>query len=117
MGNSVEIFRYIARERSGEIVAQREPLLIVVLKGEHAFVRTILIGQEFAKRVGIFNGRRLHRLEAVALIDRADHVEHAAGGGDLAGGAIGKAARQPRLEPVGFVLHRTFVVGCRPAAW
>ncbi len=64
----VEILRHIAGERRGQIIAQRQPLLVVVLERKDAFVRPILIRQEFAERIGIFDERRLDRLEAVELI-------------------------------------------------
>ena len=79
----VEILRHVARERRGQVVAQRQPLLVVVLEREHALVRPVLVGQEFAERVGVFDRRRLHRLEAVALVDRADRLDHAPRGRDL----------------------------------
>ena len=78
-------------------------MLVVVLEREHALVRAILVGQEFAERVGIFERGRLHRLEAVALVDRADLLHHAPRGRNLGRAAVGEPARQPRLEPVGFV--------------
>src|SRR3984885_915250 len=104
----VEILGDITGERRGQIVAQRQPLLVVVEKGEHALIGTILVGQEFAERVGIFKGRRLDRLEAVELIDRTNLLDHRAGRCDLARRAVFEAPGQPRLELVGlfgFVGH------------
>ena len=72
----VEILGDIARQRRGQVVAQRNPLLVVVLEREHALVRPVLVGQEFAERVGVFHRRRFHRLEAVALVDVADFLDH-----------------------------------------
>src|SRR5262249_26257325 len=54
-------------------------------------------------RVGIFERRRLHRLEAIALVDRADLLHHAPRRRDLSDAAVGEPARQPRLELVGFI--------------
>ena len=68
----VEVLGDIAGERGGQVVAEREPLLVVVLEREHALVRPVLVGQEFAERLGIFDERRLHRLEAVELVGRPD---------------------------------------------
>src|SRR5262249_174810 len=70
----------VARERRGQVVAQRNPLLVIVLEREHALVRAVLVGQEFAERVGIFEGRRLNRFETVTLIDGADLLDHLARG-------------------------------------
>src|SRR5262249_9272834 len=120
----VEVLRHIAGERRGQIVTQAQPLLIVVLEREHALVRAILVGEELAERVGIFERGRLHRLEAVALIDRADLLHHAPRRRDLGHAAVGETARQPRLELVGFVgflghgrsiMTRRAVVSSRPA--
>ena len=104
----LEILRDIARQRRGEIVAQRDPLLVVVLKREHALVRPVLIGQKFSERVGVFHRRRFHRLEPVALVDLADFVDHRARGGDGGGTAILQPARQPGAE---FLRLFGFVVG------
>jgi len=43
-----------ARQRRGQVVAQRHPLLVIVLQSEHTLVRTVGVGQELAERVGIF---------------------------------------------------------------
>ena len=51
----VEILGDVAGERRGQVVAQRQPLLVVVLEREHALVRPVLVGQEFAERVGVFD--------------------------------------------------------------
>src|SRR5262249_50504533 len=102
LGQRIEILRHVARERRGQVVAQAQPLLVVVLEREHALVRPVLVGQKFSQRVGIFDRRRLQRLEAVALVDRADLVEHAPRGRDLGAAAIGEPARPARLELVGF---------------
>ena len=102
-GQVLEIFRDIARKRRGQVVAQREPLLVIVLEGEHALVRAVLVGKELSERVGIFDGGRLERLEAIALIDLADAIEHAPRRGDVGWSAIREATRQTRLELIGFV--------------
>ena len=94
----LEILGNVARERRGQVIPQREPLLVVVLEREHAFVRPVLVGQELAERVGIFDRRRLNRLEAVALEDHTDRFHHVPGGGDLGRSAVGEAARQAGFE-------------------
>ncbi len=94
----VEIFRDIARQRRGQVVAQRDPLLVVVLEREHALVRPVLVGQEFAERVGELHRRGLHRLETVALIDLADFLDHLARGRNCGRATIFQPARQPRLQ-------------------
>ena len=93
----IVVLRDEAGERRGQIIAQRQPLLVVVLEGEDAFVGAVLIRQELAERVGIFDRRRLQRLEAVEFIDLADGFEHAPRGRKLGLSAVLKSARQPRL--------------------
>src|SRR5664279_4017648 len=56
---------HIAGQRRGQVVAQRNPLLVVVLEREHALVGPVLVGQEFAERVGVLHRRGFHRLEAI----------------------------------------------------
>src|SRR5581483_4895989 len=92
----------IARQGRGQVVAQGEPLLVVVLKREHALVRPVLVGQELAKRVGVFDRRRLHRLKAIALKHGADRLHHVTGGGDFGGAAIDEAPRQAGFELLRF---------------
>ena len=93
----------ITRERRCEIVAQRKPLLVIVLKREHPLIRTVLIGEKFAQRVGIFDHRRLNRIEAIALVDLSNALDHAPRRCDLGSCAVVEAARKTRLELVGFV--------------
>ena len=76
LGQALKILGDVAGERRGQIVAEREPLLVVVLEGEHALVGPVLVGQELAERVGIFDGRRIERLEAVGLEHASDGAEH-----------------------------------------
>ena len=88
LGQALIILRHVAGERRRQIVAERQPLLVVVLEGEHALVRPVLVGQELAERVGIFDGRRVERLEAVGLEHAPDGAEHLLGGADLACGNV-----------------------------
>ena len=76
LGQSVVIFSNKARERRGQVIAQRQPLLVIVLKGKHAFIGAVFVGQELAERVGIFKGRCFQRIKAVALIDGPDFGKH-----------------------------------------
>src|SRR6185312_11799973 len=78
----------VTRQRRGQVVAQRQPLLVVVLEREYALVRPVLIGQEFAERVGVLDRRRRR---------------------DLGGAAVGQPARQARFEFLR--LFRLFVHG------
>ena len=98
MGRDFEIFREIAGQRRGQVIAQRQPLLVVVLEGEDALVGPVLIGQEFSQRLGQFNRRGLDRVKTVKLVSGADRRQHGVGGGDLGGAAIDEAARQARFD-------------------
>ena len=81
----VEILGDIAGERRGQVVAQRQPLLVVVLEREHALVRPVLVGQELAERLGVFDERRLDRLEAVELDRSRGSPRASLGRGEIAG--------------------------------
>jgi len=94
----------MAGERRGEVVAQAQPLLVIVLQRKHAGVRPVGIGQEFAERVGIFERRGLDRLETIRLVDPPNGGEHVRLGAQIVGGPIDKAARHPRLDPRRFLL-------------
>ena len=93
LGQAVVVLGDIAGERRGEIVAQRQPL-VVVLEREHALVRPVLVGEELAERFGELDERRLDRLEAVERVDLADLRHHRLGGGDIGLVAVGEPARQ-----------------------
>jgi hypothetical protein len=71
LGEILEMLGGEAGERRGQIIAQRHPLLVIILQREHAFIGALFIGQEFAQHVGVFKSRRLQRLKAPALIDLA----------------------------------------------
>jgi len=98
----LEIFCHVTRQRRGQIVAQRYPLLVVVLEREHALVRPVLVRQEFAERVGELHRRRFHRLKTVALVDLADSLDHLARGSNRGRTTIFQPARQAGAEFLGF---------------
>ena len=106
----------ITGERRGEVVAQRQPLLVVVLEREYALVRPVLVGQEFAERLGQLDERRLDRLEAIKLIDVADLRHHRLGGGDVGLVAVGEAPRQRGADKrgVGFGHAALYLQALRP---
>ena len=73
----VEVFRNEARQWRRQIVAHREPLLVVIAERKNAFIRPVLVGQEFAESVGVLERRRLESIEAIGVVDGANGVEHA----------------------------------------
>src|SRR5262249_54061156 len=104
---SLVVLGDIAGERRGEVVAERQPLIVVVLEGEHALIWPVLVGEELAERVGIFDGRRIQRLKAVGLeyvLDLGEHVRRRA---KLARGRVEKALRQAglRADRLVFLAH------------
>ena len=105
----------MAGERGGQVIAQRQPLLVIVLEREHALIGPILIGQELAERVGIFDERRLHRLEAIKRVHLPNLGHHRFGGGDVDGVAVGEPARQHGADAAGYVGlgHRRSISGKR----
>jgi hypothetical protein len=95
----------MAGERRGQVVAQAHPLLVVVLHREHALVGAVLVGQELAERIGIFEHRRLDRVEAVALIDLALILATISSVARIsAGERSSETARQARLQLLRFLL-------------
>jgi hypothetical protein len=70
------------------------------LKRKNALVGPVLVGQELAERVRILDGRRLQRLEAVALEDLADGGQHAVPGADVVRAEIEKPLGSRAVGPV-----------------
>ncbi len=97
LGQALVVLGDVAGERRRQVVAQAEPLLVVVEERKDTFVRPVLVGQELAERVGIFDERGLDRLETIALVDAADARHHALGGADVGRRTVDKAARQARF--------------------
>jgi hypothetical protein len=91
----------IAGERRREVVAQGEPLLVVVLEREHPLVRAIEVGQELAERVRIFEEWGLDGFEPVELEDLTDRLEHPPRRGDLQRLTIGEPAGDAGLHSLG----------------
>ncbi len=95
----LQSLRHVAGERCGEVVAQRQPLLVLVLEREHTLVGPVLVGQELAERIGVLDGRRLQRLETIALVHLPDRVQHALRRADVLRRRVEKAFGQPSLRP------------------
>src|SRR5205085_4171916 len=109
----IEIFRDVTRQRRGQVVAQADPLLVIVLEREHALVRAVLVGQEFSERIGELHRRGFHRLKAVKFENFADFLDHLPGGGDGGGATIFQPARQARLQFLGFFRFFGHVARCQ----
>jgi hypothetical protein len=99
----------MAGERRGQIIPQAHPLLVIILHGEHTGVRTVGIRQEFAKAVGVFEGRCFNRVKSVAFVHLTDLGQHLVCGTDIGGRAVNEATRQTRLQFVWFFSHEIFV--------
>lgn len=96
LGQGLIVLGHVAGERRRQVVAQREPLLVVVLEGEHARVGPVLVGQELAERVGVFDGRRRQRLEPVELEHLLDRGQHRLGRANLLRRSVLQAFGQAR---------------------
>ncbi len=72
----IEIRCNVPRERRRQVVAQRNPLLVLVLKREHPFIRPVGVGEKLAERIRIFESRRIERLEPIALVNAAYRAQH-----------------------------------------
>ena len=88
------MFSDMAGERRCQIIAQRQPLLVIILERKHAFIRAILIRQKFAQRLGKFDKRRFQHVKPVKLVNAPDLSQHGFRGGHVHGITIGKAAWQ-----------------------
>src|SRR5690606_10180219 len=87
--------------------------LVVVLEREDAGIWPVRVRQELAQRLRVFEERRLQRLEAIPLVDRANRLDHRANGDDVARQAIFKAAREPRIDQCLCFAHGSLSsVGC-----
>ncbi len=93
LGQGFPVLRSETGQRRRQVVTQGHPLFIVVLEREDADIGAVGIGQELAKRIGIFEGRGLQGFEAEVLIDLGHGVDQPAFNSDLTGALIGKAAR------------------------
>jgi hypothetical protein len=82
-----------AGERRCQVVTQGDPLLVIVLQGEHAFIRSVGIGQEFAKRVDILKGAGFEVLKAPLAIDAGNGFHQPCLCMQEALALVGKAAR------------------------
>ena len=94
----------MARQRGRQVIAQRQPLLVIILKGKHALVRAVLIRQKLAQRIGVFDKGGFHRLETEALVDGADLAHHLFGCADIGRRTVGEATRQAGLQLLGLFL-------------
>ena len=97
-----------AGERRGQVVAQRQPLLVLVLPGEDALVRAVDVGEELAERLDGLDGAGLQRVEAVGVVDLADPVEHRGARPDLGAEVVAEALRGLRPRAAGLL---RFVLG------
>ena len=91
--DALPVLGHIARQRSSMIVAQGDPLLVIVLKREDAFVGTIGVGQKLAESVDIFERAGVEGIEAPALVNRADGIHEPAFSGDDCRCPVRKAPR------------------------
>ena len=87
------VFGGKAGKRRCQVIAQRDPLLVIILHRENAGIRAVIIGQELAERVGIFPGACLKGFKTPAAIDRGDAVDHLRLRVDQGFALVGKAAR------------------------
>ena len=77
----------------GQVVAQAQPGVVIVLPGEDAFVWAVDIGQELAQRLDSLDRRGLERVEAIMAIDLTDPVQHLAALEDVRAEIVAKATR------------------------
>ena len=93
----VPVLRIDPRQRRRQVVAEREPV-VLLLPGEDALVRAVHVGKELAQRLDRLDRRGLQRLEAVALVDPRDPVEHLGPLGHLRAEIVAEALGRLRLR-------------------
>ena len=108
-GQVVAVLRRHPRQRRGQVVAQRQPVLILFLPGKDTLVRAVHVGQELSQRLDRFDGRGFQRVETVAVIDLGDGVEHR-----LALAHLGAEIVAEPLRGLGARSSRSLVLGHRP---
>jgi hypothetical protein len=91
------VLRIDPGERRRQVVAQREPVLILVLPGEDALVGALHVGQELAQRLERLHRARLQRVEAVGMVDAGNPVQHRGAFGDFRPEVVAESLR--RLGP------------------
>ena len=94
----------ISRQRRRQVVAQRNPLLVLVLKREHAFVRPVGVRKELSERIGVFECRRIERFEPVPLVNVSDGAQHMLERAYLLRFNVAHALGQARLHQCGLFL-------------
>src|SRR5690606_37921918 len=103
LGQVLPFFGGEARQRRCEVVAQREPALVVEER-EHALVGAVEVGQELAQRLGVFERGRLQALEPPLFIDSAHRGDDALLGGGGRAKLVDEAARLFRRRAGGWGL-------------
>ena len=77
-GQFLRILGHIPRERCCQIVAQAQPLLVIVLKGKHSSIGAILVWQKFPQRFRVFHKGLFHGFKAVGFVHTLDGSQHGA---------------------------------------
>ena len=119
----LEIGRDMTGQRRSQVIAQRQPLAVIILERKDAFIGPVHIRQELAQRIGIFKSRCFQRREAIAFIDPPHRFQHGALSSDFRRAAVAKTTGQPRFGSVLFGLghggicleSQGFVMGPGPA--
>ena len=103
-----------AGQGRGHVIAQRHPFaVILLLPGENAGIGPVHVGQVLAKRLDGFHGRGFERIEAVAMVDLGDAVQHLLAFGHLGAEIVAEALGRLCLGAGLFLLlgHRCYPLG------
>ena len=106
-----------AGQGRGEVVAERDPLLVVVTQGEDALVGGVLVGQVLAQRVQVLDGRGLEGLEAVQAVHADDLLDEGLAGRQVVGARVGETAREAGAGAVGGHVGEAPSAGDVRVAW
>ena len=80
-----------AGQGGGQIIAQGEPVAILILPAEHALIRAVDIGQEFAQSLHSLHRAGFQRVKAIPLIHGGNFRQHFAALNHIRAEIIAKA--------------------------
>ena len=106
----------MTRQGCGQIITQREPLVVFVLEGEHALIGAVLIGEKFSKVFRVFKSGRIERLEAIGFIHVTNGAQHRILRADFLRRDVAQPLGQSRLGPWSFLVlcHEKIPAGPEP---
>ena len=94
------------RKRRCQVVAERNPAVVVAFPGKDTFVGPVHIRKKLAQRLDRFDGRAFKRVEAVAMVDLRNARQHLRAFGHIWAKIVAEALGRDRLGARGLLLFR-----------